>query len=77
MSTDGQPKKPGMDKRDWPGREQGVPPPPTPAQVEEVSNQQGLIADEWAPPGVTIPSRTDTSAPTRPVPEVNTVSPAK
>ena len=50
MSTDGQPKKPEMDKQDWPGREQGVPPPPTPGQVNEVSSQQGLIADEWASP---------------------------
>ena len=48
MSTDGQPKKPQVGLPDWPGREQGVPPPPTPTEVEEVSGQQGLITDEWA-----------------------------
>lgn len=35
--------------QDWPGKADGVPPPPTRAQVDEVSSQQGLITDEWAP----------------------------
>lgn len=49
MSTDGQPKKPIAGQPDWPGREQGVPPPPTTSAVQEVSEQQGMITDEWAP----------------------------
>ena len=37
------------DARDWSGKANGVPPPPTRAQVDEVSSQQHLITDEWAP----------------------------
>ncbi len=35
--------------QDWPGKADGVPPPPTRADIDEVSSQQGLITDEWAP----------------------------
>ena len=35
--------------KDWPGKADGVPPPPTRAEVDEVSDQQNLITDEWAP----------------------------
>lgn len=32
------------------GRSPGyIPRPPSPAEVEKVSEQQGMIADEWAP----------------------------
>ncbi len=27
----------------------GVPPPPSPEAVDAISQEQGLIADEWAP----------------------------
>ena len=49
MSTDGQAQKPQAGLPDWPGREQGVPPPPTPEGVDEIASQQGLITDEWVP----------------------------
>jgi hypothetical protein len=48
MSTDG-PSKPQTDNPDWPGRDQGVPPPPTTEGVEEISRDQALISDDWAP----------------------------
>ncbi|MDT7951375.1 MAG: hypothetical protein RQ966_07705 [Acetobacteraceae bacterium] len=34
---------------EWPGKAEGVPRPPTQAELDDVSKQQGLIADEWAP----------------------------
>ena len=34
---------------EWPGKADGVPRPPTPEELDEVSRQQGLITDEWAP----------------------------
>jgi hypothetical protein len=34
---------------DWPGKADGVPRPPTPAELDETSAQQELITDEWAP----------------------------
>lgn len=49
MSTDGQQITPQPGKPDWPGRDQGVPPPPTHEGVDEISRDQGLISDEWAP----------------------------
>lgn len=49
MSNDGQPIKPQTDKPDWPGRAQGVPPPPSREGVDEISRDQGMISDEWAP----------------------------
>lgn len=33
----------------WPGKSDGVPRPPTQAELDEVSSQQKLITDEWAP----------------------------
>jgi hypothetical protein len=37
-------------KRTEVGRSPGyIPRPPSPADVEKVSEQQGLISDEWAP----------------------------
>jgi hypothetical protein len=64
MSTDGQPQKPLAGQLDWPGREQGVPPPPTAREVAEVSEQQGMITDEWAPvPPPTPDASPETSAP--------------
>ena len=35
--------------QEWKGKAEGVPRPPTPAEIDEVSGQQNLIADEWAP----------------------------
>ncbi len=49
MSTDGQPTALPEGQKDWPGREQGVPPPPSPEAVAEISRDQALITDEWAP----------------------------
>ena len=34
---------------DWPGKADGVPRPPTPSELDELSRQQELITDEWAP----------------------------
>ncbi len=34
---------------DWPGKADGVPRPPTSAELNDISAQQGLITDEWAP----------------------------
>lgn len=35
--------------QEWPGKADGVPRPPKPAEIDEVSGQQALITDEWAP----------------------------
>ena len=32
---------------DWPGKADGVPRPPTPAELDDVSSQQAMITDEW------------------------------
>jgi hypothetical protein len=55
MSTDKQPFKPLIDKADWPGRALGVPPPPSQADIDEVSRDQSLISDDWAPEPATRP----------------------
>jgi hypothetical protein len=49
MSTDGKPQNSQEDLPDWPGRSQGVPPPPSKEAVDIISSEQGLITDEWAP----------------------------
>lgn len=66
MSTDGQPKRPQAGLPDWPGREQGVPPPPTPEGIAEISQEQGMITDEWAPAPAPGSGQDEGSAPTFP-----------
>jgi hypothetical protein len=56
MSTDDQTSKSQISSTDWPGRDQGVPQPPSKADIDQISQDQGLIADEWAPQPATKPN---------------------
>ena len=48
---------------DWAGKADGVPRPPTPAELDEVSSQQAMITDEWGSEPAP-PSSHEKSAPT-------------
>ena len=48
---------------DWPGKADGVPRPPTAAELDNLSSQQGLITDEWGsePPPAASPASLNNS----------------